>query len=69
MIVRSQIKEHVVSTCSGAFSKHLMADQLQWLNDRLISWLEKVTYNLKSSEILCKERLLYYLYDSFVRLR
>ena len=69
MIVRSQIKQHVLDSCSGIFDKPLMNDQLQWLSNELISWLEKVTCNLKSSEILCKERLLYYLYDSFVRLR
>lgn len=69
VIVRSQIKKHISSSCSGTFDKPLMTNLMSWLTDELLSWLEKVTQNLKSSEILCKERLLYYLYDYFVRLR
>lgn len=69
MIVRTQIKDHVTSSCSGTFDRKLVEELTSWLSTELIAWLDKVTRNLKASEILCKERLLYYLYDSFVKLR
>lgn len=69
VIVQSKIKEHVIAKSTGTFDRNLIQDLVSWLKEELCCWLKKVTFQLDTSEILATERLLYHLYDSFVRLR
>jgi len=68
-IVYTELKDHVSSTCRGSFDKRHICELETWLKTDLIGWLNQITFSIENSPTLCTERLLFYLYDSYVRLR
>lgn len=68
-IVQSQLEERVTDVCTDSFDQHHLLQLESWLRDSLVGWLQQVAVSIDGSEILAPAHLLYYLYDSFIKVR
>jgi len=75
VLVRDRIEQHIVTKCGGNFDKHYLSRLTEWLENKVLSWLEELfqlgTGNSKDIPMFqaYRDRLHYFLCETFGRTR
>jgi len=75
VLVRDRIEQHVITKCGGNFDKRYLSSLTEWLDGKVVSWLEELfqlgTGSSKNSRMFPAHRdwLHYFLYETFGRTR
>ncbi|XP_071947983.1 anaphase-promoting complex subunit 2-like [Antedon mediterranea] len=75
-IIHTRIQQHVKNSCHGEFEVSFLDNLEEWLNDKVVAWLTNIcqgnsTTTSDAAETIAKwkDRLQYFLYQTFAKLR